>query len=325
MKPTRRHFLHLVAGGATLPAVSRIARALDYPTRPIRLIVPGAPGGTVDIVGRLIGQGLSERLLQPFIIDNRPGAGINIGTDAAVRAPADGYTLVMVGAPNAINATLYQKLKFNFIRDITPVASMAHTTFAMEVNPSFPAHTVPEFISYTKANPGKINYGSAGIGTAQHLAGELFKMMTDVNMVHVPYRGEPQALTDLIGGQVQVMFENLTGSIEYVRTGKLRALAVTTATRSKELPDLPTVNDFVPGFETSGWVGIGAPTGTPSELIDRLNKEINAAIADPKMISQFRNLGLTVFASSPTEFGKFIAAETEKWTKVVKFSGAKAD
>jgi tripartite-type tricarboxylate transporter receptor subunit TctC len=286
----RRRFLHLAAGAAALPAVARIAMAQTYPSRPVRLIVPGAAGGAADIQARLIAQWLSERLGQPFIIENRPGAGNNIGTEAAVRSPDDGYTLLLVGAPNAISATLYQRLNFNFIRDIAPVASMARTPFVMEVNPSFPAHSVPEFISYAKANPGKINYGSAGTGTVQHVTGELFKMMAGVNIVHVPYRSQPQALTDLIGGQVQFMFDNLTESVGYIRAGKLRALAVTAATRWEGLPDLPTVNDFVPGFETGGWVGIGAPTGTPPEVIDRLNREISTALTDP-MWARFADLG----------------------------------
>jgi len=325
MKIPRRRFLHLAAGAAALPAVARIAMAQTYPSRPVRLIVPGAAGGAADIQARLIAQWLSERLGQPFIVENRPGAGNNIGTGAAVRSPADGYTLLLVGAPNAISATLYQRLNFNFIRDIAPVASMARTPFVMEVNPSFPAHPVPEFISYAKANPGKINYGSAGTGTVQHVTGELFKMMAGVNIVHVPYRSQPQALTDLIGGQVQFMFDNLTESVGYIRAGKLRALAVTAATRWEGLPDLPTVNDFVPGFETGGWVGIGAPAGTPPEVIDRLNREISTALTDPKMRARFADLGGTVRALSPAEFGKFIAAETEKWGKVIRAANIRAE
>jgi tripartite-type tricarboxylate transporter receptor subunit TctC len=325
MKIPRRRFLHLAAGAAALPVVSRIATAQTYPTRPVRWIVPYPPGGVGDILARLTGQRLSERLRQPFVIENRPGAGGNIGTEAVVRAPADGYTLLMALAPNAINATLYEKLNFNFIRDIAPVASVMRAPQVLDVNPSVPAKTVPEFIAYAKANPGKLSMGSGGVGTTQHVAGELFKMMTGVNMVHVPYRGGAPAVADLLGGQVQVMFDNLPESIEYIRTGKLRPLAVTTARRSEALPDLPTVGDFVPGYETSNWWGVGAPRNTPATIIDKLNNEINTMLADPEMKARFADLGGTVLVGSASEFGKLIADETEKWGKVVKFAGIKAD
>ncbi len=325
MSLARRRFLQLTAGAVAIPVVSHIAAAQVYPTRPVRIIVGFASGGTLDIIARLLGQWLSERLGQPFVVENRPGGGGNIGTDAVVRAPPDGYTLLLVGSPNMINATLYEKLNFNFIRDIAPVASIDRTPLVMEVNQSFPARSVPEFIAYAKAKPGKINMASAGTGTGQHVAGELFKMMAGVDMTHVPYRSAGPALTDLIGGQVQVMFDGLPASIEHIRTGRLRALAVTTATRLDALPDIPTVADFVPGYEASAVHGIGAPKNTPTEIVDRLNKEINAALADPKMVARLADLGLTVLPGSPADFGKLIAEETEKWGKVVKFSGAKPD
>ena len=325
MSLARRRFLQLTAGAVALPVVSHIAAAQVYPTRPVRIIVGFASGGTLDIIARLLGQWLSERLGQPFVVENRPGGGGNIGTDAVVRAPPDGYTLLLVGSPNMINATLYEKLNFNFIRDIAPVASIDRTPLVMEVNQSFPARSVPEFIAYAKAKPGKINMASAGTGTGQHVAGELFKMMAGVDMTHVPYRSAGPALTDLIGGQVQVMFDSLPASIEHIRTGRLRALAVTTATRLDALPDIPTVADFVPGYEASAVHGIGAPKNTPTEIVDRLNKGINAALADPKMVARLADLGLTVLPGSPADFGKLIAEETEKWGKVVKFSGAKPD
>ena len=325
MSLARRRFLQLTAGAVALPVVSHIAAAQVYPTRPVRIIVGFASGGTLDIIARLLGQWLSERLGQPFVVENRPGGGGNIGTDAVVRAPPDGYTLLLVGSPNMINATLYEKLNFNFIRDIAPVASIDRTPLVMEVNQSFPARSVPEFIAYAKAKPGKINMASAGTGTGQHVAGELFKMMAGVDMTHVPYRSAGPALTDLIGGQVQVMFDGLPASIEHIRTGRLRALAVTTATRLDALPDIPTVADVVPGYEASAVHGIGAPKNTPTEIVDRLNKEINAALADPKMVARLADLGLTVLPGSPADFGKLIAEETEKWGKVVKFSGAKPD
>jgi tripartite-type tricarboxylate transporter receptor subunit TctC len=319
MEPPRRQFLHLAAGAAALPAVSRIAKAQTYPTRPVRIIVPAAAGGGADITARLIGQWLSERLGQQFIIENRPGAGTNIGTEAVVRAPADGYTLLLVASPNAVNATLYQKLNFNFIRDIAPVASVVTVPLVVVIHPSVPVKTVPEFIAYARANPGRVNMGSGGIGTPSHVAGELFKMMTGVNMVHVPYRGGAPALADLLSGQVQVMFANMLESIEYVRASKLRPLAVTTATLpSAALPHLPTVSEFVPGYEASQWYGIGAPTNTPAEIVVKLNTEINATLADPKMKALFADLGGTVLAGSPADFGKLIVEETEKWAKVIQ-------
>jgi tripartite-type tricarboxylate transporter receptor subunit TctC len=321
----RRRFLHLAAGAAALPAVSRIAKAQAYPTRPVRIIVTFLAGGTNDIVARLIGQWLSERLGQPFVIENRAGAGGNIGTEAVVRAQADGYTLLLVGAPNAISATLYDKLNFNFIRDIAPVAGVVDAPAVVVVNPSFPAKTILEFIAYAKANPGKINMASSGNGSTTHLSGELFRMMTGVNMQHVPYRGAPPALTDLIAGQVQVFFGNMPSSIEYIRAGKLRALAVTTATRSEALPDIPTVSDFVPGYESSAWLGFGAPRSTPVEIIDKLNKEVNAGLADPTLKARLADVGGAVLAGSPAEFGKRIVQETEKWAKVIKFAGIKPD
>jgi tripartite-type tricarboxylate transporter receptor subunit TctC len=325
MKLPRRQFLHLAAGAAVLPAASRIARAQAYPSRPARIVVPFAAGGATDIIARLIGQWLSERLGQQFVIENRPGAGSNIGTEVVVNAPPDGYTLLLVGASSAINATLYEKLSFNFLRDIAPVSGIISIPFIMAVNPSFPAKTVSEFIAYARANPGKVNMASGGNGTAGHLSGELFKMMAGINMVHVPYRGEAPALTDMLGGQVQAMFGTMPASIEYVRAGKLRPLAVTSARRSELLPDLPTVGDFVPGYETSALQGVGAPRNTPAEIINKLNKEINAGLADPKIKTRVADMGGTVLAGSPADFGKLIADETEKWGKVVKFSGAKPD
>jgi tripartite-type tricarboxylate transporter receptor subunit TctC len=325
MKLPRRTFLHLAAGAAALPAVSRVARAQAYPTRPVRIVVGLAPGGTNDIVARLMGQWLSERLGQPFVIDNRPGAASNIATEAVARAAADGYTLLLSSLNNAISATLYERLNFNFIRDITAVAGILRTPNVMVVNPSVPAKSVPEFIAYAKANPGKLNMASPGNGTSLHVVGELFKMMTGVNMVHVPYRGGGPALTDLLGGQVQVYFTGTVSSIEYIKTGRLRALAVTTATRSEALPDVPTVSEFVPGYEASGWFGVGAPKSTPTEIIDKLNNEVNAALADPKMKARLADVGGTALLGSPADFGKLIADETEKWAKVIKFAGIKAD
>jgi len=308
-----------------VPAFSRIACAQAYPTRPVRLIVGFPAGGGTDLTARLIGQWLSDRLGRPFIIENRPGAGSNIATEAVIRAPPDGHTLLMVNPTNAINTTLYDKLNFNFIRDIAPVASIMRVPLVMEVNPSVPVKSVPEFITYARANLGKISMASAGSGTPLHVSGELFKMMTGVNIVHVPYRGTGPALIDLLGGQVQVMFDAMPASIEYIRAGKLRALAVTTTMRSEALPDIPPMSDFVPGYEASTWFGIGAPKNTDAEIIDKLNQEINAALFDPKIKSQLAALGGTVFAGSPADFGKLIAEETEKWAKVVKFSGAKPD
>jgi len=323
VKLPRRKFLHLAAGAAALPALSRVARAQTYPARPVRIVVGFPPAGATDIVARLMGQWLSERLGQPFIIENRPGAGSNIAAEAVVRAPPDGHTLLLIFSANAINATLYEKLNFDFIRDIAPVAAIVRVPHVLEVNPSVPAKTVPEFIAYAKANPGKLNMASGGNGTPAHVSGELFKMMTGVNMVHVPYRGAGPALTDLIGGQVQVEFDNLASSIEYIRTGKLRAIAVTTATRSEVLPEIPTVADFVPGYEASAFLGIGAPTATPSDIVDKLNKEINAGLADPKLKARFADLGGMLIGGSPADFGKIIATDTEKWAKVIKFAGIK--
>jgi tripartite-type tricarboxylate transporter receptor subunit TctC len=325
MKLPRRQFLHLAAVVAALPPVSRFAWAQAYPARPVRIVVPFAAGGSTDITARLIGQWLSERLGQQFVVENRPGAGSNIGTELVVNAPPDGYTLLLVGASSAINAMLYEKLNFNFLSDITAVAGVISVPFIMAVNPSFPAKTVSEFIAYARANPGKVTMASGGNGTAGHLSGELFKMMAGLNMVHVPYRGEAPALTDLLGGHVQAMFGTMPASIEYIRAGKLRALAVTSARRSEALPDLPRVGDFLPGYETSAWQGVGAPKNTPVEIIDRLNKEINAGLADPKINARVTDTGGTALAGSPADFGKLIADETEKWGKVVKFSGAKPD
>jgi tripartite-type tricarboxylate transporter receptor subunit TctC len=323
MKFPRRQFLHLAAGAAALPAVSRIARAQNYPARPVRLIVGFPAGSSADIAARLMGQWLTDRLGQPFVVENRPGAGSNIAAETVARAAPDGYALLHMTATNAINATLYDNLNFNFIRDIAPVAGINRVAYVMEVNPSVPAKTVPEFIAYARANPGKINMASGGNGTVLHVAGELFKMMTGVNMQHVPYRGDAPALTDLIGGQVQVMFAGLPSSIEHIRAGKLRPLAVATATRLEALPDIPTVGEFVPGYEASGWTGIGVPKNTPAEIVDRLNKEINAGLADSKINARLADLGSAVIALPPAEFGKFIATETEKWGQVVQFSGAK--
>jgi tripartite-type tricarboxylate transporter receptor subunit TctC len=325
MKLPRRQFLHLAAGAAALPALSRIAWAQAYPSRPVRMIAPFAAGGPADIVARLMGQWLSERLGQQFVVENRPGAGSNIGTEVVVRALADGYTLLMVGTPGAINATLYDKLNFNFIRDIAPVAGIIRTPLVVVVHPSFPAKSVPEFVAYAKANPGKISMASGGVGTSPHVAGELFKMMAGVNLVHVPYRGAGPALVDLIAGQVQVYFASTVASIEYIRAGKLRALAVTTTLRSEALPDIPTVAEFVPGYEASTWQGIGVPKNTSAEIVERLNNEIKAALADPNMKARLADLGGTVLGGSPADFAKLIADETEKWGKVVKFVSIKAD
>ena len=325
MSLPRRRFLQLTVGAAALPLVCRIAAAQAYPTRPVRIIVGFASGGNLDIIARLLGQWLSERFGHPFVVENRPGGGGNIGTEAVVRAPPDGYTLLLVGTPNMINATLYEKLNFNFIRDIAPVASIDRVPLVMIVNPAFPANSVPEFIASAKANPRKVNMASAGIGTGQHVAGELFKMMAGVDMTHVPYRSAGPALADLIGGQVQVMFDGLPASIEHIRAGRLRALAVTTATRLEVLPDIPTVGDFVPGYEASGVHGIGAPKNTPAEIVDKLNKEINAALADPKMKARLADLGVAALPGSPAVFGKLIAEETDKWAKVIRFAGLKAE
>jgi len=322
MHQTRRQFLRAAAFTTVVPPLSRIAKAQSYPARPVRIVVGYPAGGGVDITARLIGQWLSERLGQPFVIENRPGAASNIATEAVVRAASDGYTLLLVTAANTINASLYEKLNFDFIRDIAPVGALSRVPYVLVVNQALPVKTVPEFIAYAKSNPGKINM-AGGIGGADHVAGELFKMMAGVNMVHVPYRGQAPALTDLLGGQVQVMFATVASSIEYIRAGKLRALAMTTSMRSDVLPDLPTVGEFVPGYEASQWYGVGVRKGTPSEIADKLNKEVNAGLADPKMRARLADLGGTALAGSPAEFGKFIADEAEKWAKVVKFAGIK--
>ena len=323
--PHRRQFLHLAAGAAALLAMSPVGAAQAYPSRPIHVIVPFPPGGGTDLTARLMGQWLSERLGQPFIIENRPGGNSNIATEVVVRAPPDGYTLLAVDSSPAINATYYNKLNFDFIRDIAPVASIAGQTQIMEVNPSVPAKTVPEFIAYAKANPGKLNMASFGNGNISHVCGELFKMMTGVNMLHVPYRGAGPALADLLGGQVQVCFGGVISAIEYIRAGRLRALAVTTASRLEALQDIPSLSEFLPGYEATDWKGIGMPRNTPPEIIDKLNKEINAGLADPKLKARFAELGSPVLPGSPTDFGKLIIQDTEKWAKVVKFAGIKAD
>ncbi len=325
MKLPRRKFLHLAAGAAALPTMSRVAWAQTYPTRPVHLIVGFAAGGPNDISARLMGQWLSERLGQQFVVENRPGAGGNVATELVVRAPADGYTLLLVPAPAAINATLYDNLSFNFIRDIAPVAGILRVPEVMVVNPSVPANTVPEFIAYAKANPGKINMASAGNGSVPHVAGELFKFMAGVDLVRVGYRGGGPALIDLLGGQVQVMFEPTLSTIAYIRAGKLRALAVTSATRSPALPDVPTVGEFVPGYEATAWFGIGAPKNTPTEIVDRLNTEVNAGLADPKIKDRLADLGGVGMPMSSVEFGKLIADETEKWAKVIHAANIKPD
>jgi tripartite-type tricarboxylate transporter receptor subunit TctC len=323
MKLSRRQFQRLAAGAAVLPFPAGMAGAQAWPSHPVRFLVGYAPGGGNDIVARLMGQWFSERLGQPFLIENRPGAATNMAAEAVVHAAPDGYTLLLVGQPNAINATLYEALPFNFIRDIAPVAGIMTVPNVMVVHPSFPAKTVPEFIVYAKANPGKINMASAGNGSAAHLAGELFSLMTGIRMVHVPYRGQAPALADLLAGQVQVLFATSPASIEYVRAGKLRALAVTTAKRSEALPDLPTVGDFVPGYEASAWYGVGAPRATSIEIVDRLNKEANAGLADDKLKTRLADLGGILIAGSPADFGKVIADDTEKWGKVIRTANIK--
>jgi tripartite-type tricarboxylate transporter receptor subunit TctC len=325
MKLPRRNVLHLAAGAAVLPAVSRLAWAQNYPARPVHLIVGFAAGTSPDIFTRLVAQWLSQRLGQPFVVENRVGAGSNIATEAVTRSSPDGYTLLLVSVTNAINATLYDKLNFNFIRDITPIASTVRGIGVMEVNPSFPASTVPEFIAYAKTNPGKINMGSSGNGTPQHLYGELFEMMAGVNLVHVPYRGSPQALIGLFAGEVNVLFDTLSTSLEHIKAGKLRALGVTSAARSELLPDAPTIGEFVPGYDATSWQGIGAPKNTPAEVIDKLHGEINAVLADPALKARVADLGYAVFPTSQTEFGNFIAVETEKWSKVIKTANIKPE
>jgi tripartite-type tricarboxylate transporter receptor subunit TctC len=325
MKLPRRQFLHLAASAAALPALSGIARAETYPSRPVRIVVPFAAGGTADILGRLWGQWLSERLGQQFFIDNRAGAATNTGTEAVVRAPADGYTLLLITPPNVVNVTLYEKLNFNFVRDIAPVASVSTTPGVVVVNPRFPVKTIPEFISYAKANPGKIAMATQGSGGSAHIYGELFKQITGVDMVAVPYRGEGPALTDLMGGQVQVMFAIMPSAIEYIRSGTLRALAVTDAARAQVLPDVPTVGEFVPGYQATAFQGIGAPKNTPTETINKLNTEIKGLLGDPKVNARLADLGSTALALSPADFGKLIAAETEKWGKVIRTANIKPE
>ena len=324
MKLPRRKFLHLAAGAAALPAASQVAGAQAYPSSPVRVIVPFSPGVAPDVVARLIAQWLSERLNQPFIIENRPGAGGNIGTEAVVRAPSDGYTLLYVVTANAISATLFDNLKFNFIRDITPVAGIIRVPNLVSINPSLPVKTIPQLVAYAKANSGKLNFGAGNGGTVQ-LSAELFKMMTGVNIVHVPYSNGIQAATDLIAGQMQVSFDVMPTTIEFVRAGKLRALAVTTATRSAALPDIPTVGEFVPGYEASSWHGIGVPRNTPARIVEKLNKEINVVLADSKMKARLADLGGVPMPMTPAEFGSFIAEETEKWAKVIKFANIKPE
>jgi len=322
---SRRRFLHLTMGAAAVSAAPRLARAQTYPARPVHIIVGFAPGGPADTIARLTAQGLSQRLGQQFVVENRTGAGTNIATEAVVNSPPDGYTLLQVTAANFINATLYKNLSFNFIRDLVPVASQSREPAVMLVHPSVPAETIPAFIAYAKANPGKINMGSGGNGAPSHVFGELFKMLTGTDMVHVPYRGAAPALTALLGGQVQVFFSPLSTAVENVKAGKLRALAVTTADRSEALPDVPTMSEFVPGYEASNWYGIAAPKNTPAAVIDKLNREINAVLADPGMRTRIADLGETVLGGSPADYAKLIAEQTEKWGKVVEFSGAKVD
>jgi tripartite-type tricarboxylate transporter receptor subunit TctC len=325
MKLPRRKFLHLAAGAAALPAVTRVAPAQAYPSRPVRIVVGLPAGSTGDIFARLIAQWLSERLGHPFITENRPGAATNIAAEMVVRAPPDGYTLLFVTLNNAVNATLYETLSFSLLRDIAPVASLSHNPFVMEVNPTFPAKTVPEFIAYSKANPGRINFGSSGNGSATHLACELFKMMAGVDLRHVPYRGDAPAITELLAGRIQVFFSVMASSIEHIKAGRLRVLAVTTSTRSQALPEIPTLSEFVPGYEIHGWNGIAAPNKTTAEVIDVLNKEINSALADPKINARLGDLGGTVLGGSPADFGKLITQETEKWSNVVKRAGIKPE
>ena len=325
MKFPRRHFLQLVAGVAAFAPLSGVAWAQNYPTQSLRLILGYPPGGSADITARLTGQWLSERLGQPVIIESRPGAATNLATEAVVRASPDGYTLLLVAPANAINATLYDKLNFDFLRDIVPVAGIIRFPNVVVVNPSLPIKTIPELIAYAKANPGKLNMASSGNGSTIHMSGELFKMLTGINMVHVPYRGGAPALTDLIAGQVHVMFDNIPTSAEHIKAGRLRGLAVTSAARSQVLPDLPTVADFLPGYEASAWYGLGVPRNTPDEVVDKINKGMNAVLADPKSQARFAELGASLLPGSPADFSRLVADETEKWGKVVRFSGAKPD
>jgi tripartite-type tricarboxylate transporter receptor subunit TctC len=325
MKFPRRQFLHLAAGAALLPAVSRIASAQAYPARPIRLIIGYTPGGSADLTARLMGQWLSERLGQSFVIENRPGGGTNIATEAALRAAPDGYSLLLVAPANAINATLYSKLNFNFLHEMVPIAGIIRFPNVVVVNPEVPVKTIPELIAYAKANPGKLNMASSGNGSTIHMSGELFKMLTGIDMLHVPYRGGAPALTDLLSGQVQVMFDNIPTCAEHVKSGKLRGLAVTSMRRSEVLPDLPTVADFLPGYEASAWYGLAAPKGTPPEIVETLNKAVNAILADPAAKTRFGELGAILLPGSAADFGKLVADETDKWGKVVKFAGAKVD
>jgi tripartite-type tricarboxylate transporter receptor subunit TctC len=325
MKLSRRRVLGLAGAAVALPAVSRIANAQAYPSKPIRLVIGYTPGGSADMTARLMGQWLSERLGQTVVIENRPGAGTNLATETVVRAPADGYTVLLVAPANAINATLFDKLNHNFMRDIMPVAGINRFSNVMEVHPSVPAKTVPEFIAYAKANPGKLSMASSGAGSTIHLSGELFKMLTGVQMTHVPYRGSAPALTDMISGQVHVMFDNIPTSLPHIRAGKLRPLAVTSTARSELMPDVPILADYLPGYEASAWYGLGVPRGTPAEAISKLNATVNAILADPAVKKRFAEVGATLISTSPADFGKYVADETEKWGKVVKFSGAKPD
>jgi tripartite-type tricarboxylate transporter receptor subunit TctC len=324
MKLARRRFLHLAAGVAAWPSITRIAQAQAYPTRPVRLVAPFPPGGSIDITARLIGQWLTDRLGQQVVIENRPGAGGNIGSETALNSPADGYTLLLCSVANAISVTLYDKLNYDF-RDVAPVGAISRAPNVMVVNPSVPAKTVSEFIAYAKANPGKVNMASSGVGTSIHLSGELFKLMTGIDMQHVPYRGSAPMLTDLLAGQVQVAFDNLQPSLPHIRAGKLRALAVTTATRSQALPDLPTIGEVVPGYEASTWNGVCAPTNTPAEIINRLNQEINAGLADPNFKARLADVGAWALPGSPADYGRLIADETEKWGKVIRAGNIKAE
>ncbi|HUE12495.1 MAG TPA: tripartite tricarboxylate transporter substrate binding protein [Steroidobacteraceae bacterium] len=321
----RRRFLHLAAGAAALPAMSRAASALDYPTRPVRIVVGFAPGGATDIAARLIGQWLSDRLGQPFTVENRPGASTNVAAEVVVHSPPDGYTLMAFSISNTVNPALFTQLNFNFVRDMSGVAGINSSPLVLEINPAVPVTSVPELITYAKANSGKISLGNFGVGTSSHVVGELFKMMAGVNMVDVPYRGGAPMVTDLLGGQVQVAFDNLSGSIEQIRAGKLRALAVTTVSRSPALPNVPTLGKFLPGFEADSWIAIGAPKNTPAEIIDKLNREINAGLADPKIVARLTDFGSTALTLSPADLDKFVVDETEKWGKVVRAAGIKAE